>query len=152
MCRTICLTEQTYYRWKKEYGGLRMDRAKRLKELEKENTRLKHFLADAELDKATLRHLTCAQNVHDLCTSAVRGERKENAKSFFQNGLARQSCTTRNCKRRGQDCPNLCSLHFAVCSNDWLHNNLSQSATVSHLTQNFEFYKPQRYKSATNFS
>ena len=47
--------EQTYYRWRKEYGGLRMDQAKRLKELEKENARLKRLLADAELDKAILR-------------------------------------------------------------------------------------------------
>jgi len=49
------VTEQTYYRWKKEYGGLKMDQAKRLKDLEKENTRLKRLLADAELDKAILR-------------------------------------------------------------------------------------------------
>ncbi|BBO33407.1 mobile element protein [Lacipirellula parvula] len=41
--------------WKKEYGGLRMDQAKRLKELEKENARLKRLLADAELDKAILK-------------------------------------------------------------------------------------------------
>ena len=54
-CRKIGVTEQTYYRWKKEYGGLRIDQAKRLKELEKENARLKRLLADAELDKAILR-------------------------------------------------------------------------------------------------
>ena len=41
VCRKIGVTEQTYYRWRKEYGGLRTDQAKRLKELEKENTRLK---------------------------------------------------------------------------------------------------------------
>ncbi len=55
VCRKIGVTEQTYYRWRKEYGGLRTDQAKRLKELEKENTRLKKLLADAELDKAILR-------------------------------------------------------------------------------------------------
>ena len=55
ICRKIGVTEQTYYRWRKEYGGLRTDQAKRLKELEKENTRLKKLLADAELDKAILR-------------------------------------------------------------------------------------------------
>ena len=49
------VSEQTYYRWKKEYGGLRIDQAKRLKELEKENARLKRLLADAELDKAILK-------------------------------------------------------------------------------------------------
>jgi transposase-like protein len=54
-CRKIGVTEQTYYRWKKEYGGLRVDQARRLKELEKENSRLKRLLADAELDKAILR-------------------------------------------------------------------------------------------------
>jgi Transposase len=47
--------EQTYYRWRKEYGGVRMDQAKRMKDLEKENARLKRLLADAELDKAILR-------------------------------------------------------------------------------------------------
>jgi transposase-like protein len=53
----IGVTEQTYYRWKKKYGGLRMDQEKRLKELEKVNSRLKRLLADAELDKAILREV-----------------------------------------------------------------------------------------------
>jgi putative transposase len=53
--KKISVTEQTYYRWKKKVGGLRIDQAKRLNELEKENTRLKRLLADAELDKAILR-------------------------------------------------------------------------------------------------
>ena len=53
--RKLGVTEQTYYRWKREYGGLRSDQAKRLKDLEKENARLKRLLADAELDKAILR-------------------------------------------------------------------------------------------------
>ena len=53
--KKIGVTEQTYYRWKKKFGGLRIDQAKRLKELEKENARLKRLLADAELDKAILR-------------------------------------------------------------------------------------------------
>ena len=55
VCKDLAITEQTYYRWRKEYGGLRTDHAKRLKELEKENSRLKRLLADAELDKAILR-------------------------------------------------------------------------------------------------
>lgn len=54
-CKKINITEQTYYRWRKEYGGLRTDQAKRFKELEQENARLKRLLADAELDKAILR-------------------------------------------------------------------------------------------------
>jgi transposase-like protein len=49
------ITDQTYYRWRKEYGGVKTDQAKRLKELERENARLKRLLADAELDKAILR-------------------------------------------------------------------------------------------------
>ncbi len=54
-CKDIGVTEQTYYRWRREYGGLKLDQAKRLKELEKENGRLKRLLADAELDKAILK-------------------------------------------------------------------------------------------------
>ena len=55
VCKKIGVTEQTYYRWRKEYGGIRVDQAKRMKDLEKENARLKRLLADAELDKAILR-------------------------------------------------------------------------------------------------
>jgi putative transposase len=55
VCKKLGVTEQTYYRWRKEYGGLRLDQARRLKELEKENTRLKKLLAEAELDKAILK-------------------------------------------------------------------------------------------------
>mgnify|MGYP001793248130 FL=1 len=55
VCKLLEVTEQTYYRWRKEYGGLKTDQAKKLKELEKENARLKRLLADAELDKAILK-------------------------------------------------------------------------------------------------
>lgn len=55
VCKKIGITDQTYYRWRKEYGGVRTDQAKRLKDLEKENARLKRLLVDAELDKAILR-------------------------------------------------------------------------------------------------
>jgi transposase-like protein len=54
-CKSLGITEQTYYRWRKECGGLKTDQAKRLKELERENARLKRLLANAELDKAILR-------------------------------------------------------------------------------------------------
>ena len=54
-CKKIGVTEQTYYRWRKEYGGLKLDPAKRLKELEKENARLKKLVADVSLDNAILR-------------------------------------------------------------------------------------------------
>ena len=53
--KKIGVTEQTYYQWKEKFGGLRIDQAKRLKDLEKENSPLKRLLADAELDKAILR-------------------------------------------------------------------------------------------------
>ena len=53
--KSIGITYQTYCRWRKEYGGLRTDQARRLKELEKQNARLKRLLAEAELDKAILR-------------------------------------------------------------------------------------------------
>ena len=55
VCKEAEITVQTYYRWRKEYGGLKTDQAKRFKELERENARLKRLLADAELDKAILR-------------------------------------------------------------------------------------------------
>ena len=53
--RKIGVTEQTYYRWRKEYGGLRIEQAKRLKSLEKENARLKKLVADLSLDNAILK-------------------------------------------------------------------------------------------------
>jgi putative transposase len=53
--RKLGITEQTYYRWRKEYGGMRVDQAKRLKELEKENVRLKKLVADLSLDKEILK-------------------------------------------------------------------------------------------------
>ncbi len=51
----VGITDFTYYRWRREYGGMKTPQAKRLKELERENGRLKRLLADAELDKAILR-------------------------------------------------------------------------------------------------
>ena len=56
-CKKIGVTEQTYYRWRKEYGSLSMDQAKRLKEVEKENTRLRKLVADLSLDKAILKEV-----------------------------------------------------------------------------------------------
>jgi len=53
--RKIGVTEQTYYRWRREYGSMRVEQAKRLKELEKENTRLKRLVADLSLDNAILK-------------------------------------------------------------------------------------------------
>ena len=53
--RQMGVTSVTYYRWRKEYGGLKVDQARRLKDVEKENARLKRLLADAALDKAILK-------------------------------------------------------------------------------------------------
>jgi putative transposase len=53
--RRLEVSEQTYYRWRKEYGGMRVDQAKRLKELEAENTRLKKIVADLSLDNSILK-------------------------------------------------------------------------------------------------
>jgi len=53
--RKLGITEQTYYRWRKEYGGMRVEQAKRLQELEKENSRLKKLVADVSLDNAILK-------------------------------------------------------------------------------------------------
>jgi len=53
--RKLGIAEQTYYRWRKEYGGMRVDQAKRLKELEQENARLKKLVADLSLDNAILK-------------------------------------------------------------------------------------------------
>ena len=53
--RRLGVSEQTYYRWRKEYGGMRVDQAKRLKELEAENARLKKIVADLSLDNSILK-------------------------------------------------------------------------------------------------
>ncbi len=55
VCRNIGVSDQTYYRWRKEYGGLRTDQARRLKELERENGRLKKLVADQALDIVILK-------------------------------------------------------------------------------------------------
>jgi transposase-like protein len=56
--KKIGVTEQTYYRWRKEYGGMKVEQAKRLKELEKENFRLKRLVADLSLDNAILKEVS----------------------------------------------------------------------------------------------
>jgi len=55
VCKKIGVTEQTYYRWRKEYGGMRTEQVKRLKDLEKENARLKKLVADLSLDNEILK-------------------------------------------------------------------------------------------------
>lgn len=55
VCRKLQISEHTYYRWRREYGGLKVDQARRLKQLEQENTRLKKLVAEKELDLAILK-------------------------------------------------------------------------------------------------
>ncbi len=55
--RKLGVTEQTYYRWRKEYGGMKVEQARRLKELEVENARLKKLVADLSLDKEILKEI-----------------------------------------------------------------------------------------------
>jgi putative transposase len=57
VCRELGISEQTYYRWRNQFGGLKADDAKRLKDLERENSTLKRLLADAELEKAALKEI-----------------------------------------------------------------------------------------------
>jgi putative transposase len=57
VCRQLQVSEQTYFRWRNQFGGLKADDAKRLKEFERENATLKRLLADAELEKAALKEI-----------------------------------------------------------------------------------------------
>jgi transposase-like protein len=56
-CKEAAITEQTYFRWRNEYGGLQVDQARRLKELEQENAKLKRLLAELSLDKLVLKDI-----------------------------------------------------------------------------------------------
>ena len=56
-CRQAGITDATYYRWRKEYGGMKIDQAKKYKELERENARLKKLVADLSLDNAILKEV-----------------------------------------------------------------------------------------------
>jgi len=58
VCKKIGVADQTYYRWRSEYGGMRVDQAKRLKDLEAENARLKKLVADQALDISILKEAT----------------------------------------------------------------------------------------------
>ena len=56
-CREAGISEQSFYRWRKEYGGLQVEQAKRMKDLEKENSRLKRLVADLSLEKQVLKDI-----------------------------------------------------------------------------------------------
>jgi putative transposase len=60
-CRELGITDSTYYKWRKEYGGMKMDQAKRLKDLERENGRLRRVVADLTLDKLILQDVSAGK-------------------------------------------------------------------------------------------
>lgn len=74
VCRSLGVTERTYYRWRKEYGGLKIDQARRLKELEQENTRLRKAAANLTLEKWILRRPP-GETSEPCATPAVCGRR-----------------------------------------------------------------------------
>ena len=86
VCKDLAVTEQTYYRWRKEFGGMKLDQAKRLRQLEGENARLKRLLADAELDKAILKEAASFRIA--LSSSA-------SARSRLRRGFSPSSCSSR---------------------------------------------------------
>jgi putative transposase len=88
-CKKIGVTEQTYYRWRKEYGGIRIDQAKRMKDLEKENARLKRLLADAELDKAILREARRLYSV-DIVGVRIRSGQVKDIRPSWEHCLLRR--------------------------------------------------------------
>ena len=61
VCKKLGVSEQTYYRWRREYGGLRLEQAKRLKVLERENARLKKLVADQAIDIAILKEVSAGK-------------------------------------------------------------------------------------------
>ena len=78
-CRRIAFTEQTYYRWRKEYGGLKTGQTPRMKDLEKENLRLRRAISDLTLDKLILQEAArgpCAEKaLHRSCTRQAGSSR-----------------------------------------------------------------------------
>jgi putative transposase len=79
VCRGLEISEQTYYRWRKEYGGLRTDQAHRLKELERENARLKKLVADLALDKAMLQEALAVRTIPMITWAPGRTAEKRHA-------------------------------------------------------------------------
>ena len=77
VCRSLGVAEQTYYRWRKEYGGLKMDQAKRLKEVEQENTRLRKAVTELTLDKLILKEAAGETSkpgaTATVCCASARG-------------------------------------------------------------------------------
>src|SRR2546422_9478173 len=85
-CRDAQITAQTFYRWRKEFGGLKLDQAKRLKELEKENSRLKRLVAELSLEKQVLRDV--AQGNFEAPSGGVVRESVHARNTDFPSGTA----------------------------------------------------------------
>ena len=83
-CRRIGVTEQSYYRWRKEYGGLKMDQARRMKDLERENARLRRAVSDLTLDMPSGSNRSANQSRANLgIGSSLRRTSLSNFKSDF---------------------------------------------------------------------
>lgn len=95
--RRLGVNKITYYRWRQEYGGMKVEQAKRLKDLEKENVRLKRLLADAELDKAILKEIRRLSRL-----SARAGEAGNNPRARETGPQNRAERATR-IKREGKE-------------------------------------------------
>ena len=88
VCRTLGIAEQTFYRWRREYGGLKVDQAKRLKALEQENTRLRRAVSDLTLDKLILQE-------------AVRGNFSARPVADKASSISGRRCRCRNAVSAG---------------------------------------------------
>lgn len=78
-CRRIAISEQTYYRWRKEYGGLKTDQARRMKDLEKENARLRRAISDLTLDKLILQEAARETSEPRAPEALYRSRQKDDA-------------------------------------------------------------------------
>jgi putative transposase len=106
-CRRIAVSEQTYYRWRKEYGGLKTDQARRMKDLEKENGRLRRAISDLTLDKLNLsRRRSSNGSLKSASRRSIsrRGRRGKTAITRASTGRFAMSCSTASLlqPRRGQ--------------------------------------------------
>ena len=88
VCRTLGIAEQTFYRWRREYGGLKVDQAKRLKALEQENARLRRAVSDLTLDKLILQE-------------AVRGNFSARPVADNASNISGRRCRCRNAVSAG---------------------------------------------------
>ena len=88
VCRSLGIAEQTFYRWRREYGGLKVEQAKRLKALEQENTRLRRAVSDLTLDKLILQE-------------AVRGNFSARPVADNASSISGRRCRCRNAVSAG---------------------------------------------------